>query len=191
MSLPAPARTPSHPALTAPATNDLIERKLRSLLGCWGITRVDLDDIRQELYLDLLERLPKHDPARSPVSLFVTVCVHRKIYNLIRARRTRHYGPEQRFLEHNDDAPAGGPVQEACAAERTARIHQNLNDLCLDLKPALAELPEHLHAVAIGLMSDRARSVAAVLGIPHDRVYRHVREIQAVFAKHGLGAYAA
>lgn len=177
-----------HPALTAPTTTALIERKLRSLLGTWGITPSDAEDIRQELYLDLLTRLPRHDPTKAPVALFVAACVHRKIYNLLRARRSRYHGPERPCVT-GEGEPCCGEAQITDAAERTARRQHGLDDLRLDLRAALAALPEHLQRIATQLMSSSPRKAAAELGIPHDRVYRYVTEIRAVFAQHGLDHY--
>lgn len=180
----------AHPALTDPTTTALIERKIRSLVGTWGITPTDAEDIRQELYLDLLERLPRHDPAKAPITLFVAACVHRKIYNVLRARRTRFHGPERPCVTGEDEASSGA-AQMADAAERTARRQHGLEDLRLDLGAALAALPEHLRLVAAQLMSSSPRKAAAELGLPHDRVYRYVAEIRAVFAQHGLDQYLA
>ena len=43
----------------------IIKYKARQLVGRVGFTESDREDLEQEMILDLLQRLPKYDPARA------------------------------------------------------------------------------------------------------------------------------
>jgi RNA polymerase sigma-70 factor (ECF subfamily) len=66
---------------------DVIRHKARQLIGKYGFTRDDYDDLQQEMMLDLLRRLGKYDPSRAGLSTFVARIVDRKVSTLIRHQR--------------------------------------------------------------------------------------------------------
>ena len=65
---------------------DMVNIKATQLVGKAGFTLDDIDDIKQEMILDLLERLAKYDPSKSNYKLFVTCVIDRKGQNMIRYR---------------------------------------------------------------------------------------------------------
>ena len=69
-------------------------RKAEELVGHFGFTESDRDDIEQELLLDLLERCSNFDPQRAEPRAFITLVVQRKISTMI-----RHQLAEKRRFE--------------------------------------------------------------------------------------------
>jgi hypothetical protein len=63
---------------------DMVNIKAAELVGKAGFTADDLEDIRQDMLLDLIERLAKYDPSKSSFKLFVTYVIDRKGQNMIR-----------------------------------------------------------------------------------------------------------
>ena len=58
-----------------------------------GFTTSDQDDIEQELRIDIFQRLPKYDPAKSKRATFITRVIEHKTADLI-----RHHRAESRAL---------------------------------------------------------------------------------------------
>ena len=65
---------------------DMVNLKAAELVGKAGFTADDFEDIRQDMLLDLMERLAKYDPSKSSFKLFVTCAIDRKVQNMIRYR---------------------------------------------------------------------------------------------------------
>ena len=65
---------------------DMVNIKAAELVGKAGFTADDFEDIRQDMLLDLMERLAKYDPSKSNFKLFVTRVIDRKVQNMIRYR---------------------------------------------------------------------------------------------------------
>lgn len=92
---------------------DMVNIKAAELVGKAGFTADDFEDIRQDMLLDLLERLAKYDPSKSSFKLFVTCVIDRKGQNLIRYRESekRDYRREDCSLNEEVSAcPNCGPT---------------------------------------------------------------------------------
>src|SRR5215472_4214675 len=57
------------------------------LAGLYGFSRSDRDDLRQELLLDCIIRLPKFDPRRSSHSTFFRRVVRHRVSSLLDTQR--------------------------------------------------------------------------------------------------------
>mgnify|MGYP001451786420 FL=1 len=68
----------------------IAEREARRVCRIARLPAQEREDIRQDLLLDLLTRLPAFDPARGSLEAFATVCFrHRGIRLAARIRRER------------------------------------------------------------------------------------------------------
>ena len=173
------------PYLTA-----LIEVKARQLVGKAGFTQDDVKDIEQDLIQDLLERLPKFDPAKASLHTFADRVVGRKICNLLRDRQAavRDWRREAFSLDEEVETDEGSTARhefisqdkvdlltESCDRRGVERAH-----LQLDLEAVLAGLTPELRQVAEMLMTQSVAEAARELGIPRgtfrDRYLARLRE---------------
>jgi len=178
-----------------------INRKARQLVGKAGSTFDDLEDIKQDMAMDLLERLTKFDPSKSNYKLFVTCVVDRKRRNLMRHRQMAMRDHRREVCSINDEIDVGqdGPVQ------RLATISQDEQDirrgkyrrpaeerghLHLDIEAVLADLPPDLRRAAEMLQSKCVSQVARELRVPR-RTFRdkHLAQLREIFYAKGLGEY--
>ena len=180
---------------------ELIHHKARKLVGTAGFTEDDIEDIEQELVLDLLQRLPKFNPAKATYNTFVARLVERKISNLIRYRtkEVRDYRREACSL--NDDIDVG----EDEPAQRLVTISQDEHDLRigkyrrpageredmeLDIAAVLADLPPELRRAGELLMAMPVAQVAREMGVPRSTFYEtHLAPLRAAFEARGLQDY--
>lgn len=180
---------------------ELIHHKARQLVGTAGYTQQDVEDIEQDLILDLLERLPKFDPAKAQHNTFVARIVERKISNLIRDRQAevRDYRREACSLNEEIDVGAEELKQRVTTISqdeldrRTGKYSRPSDEraqLQIDLDSVIAELPEDLRRAAALLRDHPVSQVAEQMGIPHATFYdNHLRRLREAFEAKGLRDY--
>jgi RNA polymerase sigma-70 factor (ECF subfamily) len=178
-----------------------IHHKARQLVGQAGYTEDDIEDIEQDLTLDLLERLPKFDPAKATLNTFVARCIDHKVSQLLRHRQTEMRDHQREACSLNDEVEVG----EEELAERHTTISQDEHDLRigkhnrpaaeradlqLDVAAVLADLPPELREVAEMLTTMPVAEVARTLGIPRSTLYEtHLARLRVTFEAKGLGGY--
>ncbi len=180
---------------------EFIHHKSRELVGMPGFAGQDVEDIEQELVLDLLERLPKFDPAKATNSTFVQRLVERKISNMVRDAKRERRDPEREDCslddevedEDGDFVPLGETIPEDghdLRLGRQTRLAADRDELALDVAAVLAELPEELRAAAEALSTMTIAEAVRKLGIPRwkfDEVY--LPRLREAFTAKGLGEY--
>ncbi len=188
-----------HPALDA-RTLRLIRRKARQLIGKYGFTPDDRDDIEQELTLDLLRRLPHFDPARSRLEDFIARRLDNAVARLIEHRRAlkRDCPFDLCSLYEVAARSEEGEVLHAELAQEdalrtlsgtTRRSPEEETDLRTDLARALALMSPEQRAICRALLhSDlNKKQLAKRLGISRDTLYERLREIRRICERLGLG----
>jgi DNA-directed RNA polymerase specialized sigma24 family protein len=148
-----------------------IRRKAAAMLGWVGFTRLDAEDIEQELTLAVIQRLPKYDQTRSRMITYISSVVRVAALALIRRRRTakRNHGRKPVSL----DAPRQpGRSRTLTRAQSTgqaqARRHRKIATrsevetvaMQHDVAVAVAALEPDLASVCSDLMSGRRRQVS-------------------------------
>ena len=181
---------------------DMVNIKAVQLVGKAGFTLDDIEDIKQDMILDLLERLAKYDPSKSNFKLFVTCVIDRKGRNLIRHRQMEMRDYRREACSLNDEINMGinsDPVQRYSLMDQDEpdirigkyrRTTEDRNHLHIDLAAVLADLPPELRRVVELLQCMSATQAARELGIPR-RTFRekHLAQLHAIFKAKGLDQY--
>jgi len=180
---------------------DVIRHKARQLIGKYGFTRDDYDDLQQEMMLDLLRRLGKYDPSKAGLSTFVARIVDRKVSTLIRHQRQekRDYRRQVCSLDAQVEDQYGEArgldevlSQDAYDDEvaRHDRPEAERLDLRLDLSLVLDELPEDLRQLALRLQTRTVAEIARELGVPRSTLYeKGIARLRKIFEDSGLREY--
>ena len=180
---------------------EVVHHKARQLVGKAGYTQDDVDDVKQDLIVDLLERLPKFDPAKATYNTFVARVVERKICNLLRDRQAEMRDHRREVCSLNEEIDTGEdePVQRLATISQDeqdirtgkyARPTEERAHLQLDMDSVLADLPPELRQAAEMLQTKSVSEVARELGIPR-RTFRekHLTQLREVFAAKGMDDY--
>lgn len=124
-----------------------VRSKTWFLIKRCGFAIEAFEDIQQDILLDLIGRLPKHDPTKSPRDAFITMVVRHKVADLIMQRDL----PSREHIrnEVSINAPLeqdGRPAElgETLSVGDTASQSSGLD---VDLTCALAALPEDLRTL--------------------------------------------
>ena len=182
--------TPAMPAPQAEFTPYLLQQTgLRASLlrTSFGFTTDDWDDLRQDLVLDCLRRLPRFDASRGDWKGFVRGVVKNQACALA-ARQARR--PEIRSLESHD-CGSGGDALLGITHPPLAEDALPTVELCLDARRVLAGLPEELQIIARCLAEMSFLAVCQQTGLTHTQLKRKVARIRAAFVAAGLTPRAA
>ncbi len=181
----------------------IIKFKAKQLVGRVGLTDSDREDLEQEMILDLLQRLPKYDPARAQRNTFIARVVDHKIATIIEARKAglRDYRLCRCSL---DDRFEYGEYEDGFCIERMEIIDQEdylmrtgkisrppseLRDLSIDVRQAIEKLPPELRELCRRLDTDTVTEISRDTGIPRGTIYESIKKLRAIFEDAGLRDY--
>lgn len=180
---------------------ETVHHKARQLVGKAGYTQDEVDDIKQDLIVDLLERLPKFDPAKATYNTFVARVVERKISKLLRDRQAEMRDHRREACSLNEDIDDGDdePMQRVATISqdeqdiRTGKYRRSAEErehLRLDIETVLADLPPDLRRAAELLQTLPVAQVAREMGVPHATFYdKYLMRLRDAFAAKGMGDY--
>ena len=179
----------------------LIQFKAQQLIGRYGFTRSDREDIEQELRTDLVGRLRQFDSKRSQRNTFIARLVEHKVASIIEHRKAgmRDFAREERSLDTWVNVDDGGWEQfgdmlteeEALKRQgRARRSKEELRDLILDVRSVVDELADDDRALCLLLFDVGSVSEASrTSGIPRSTIYEARDRIQRRFERAGLQDY--
>jgi RNA polymerase sigma factor (sigma-70 family) len=135
-----------------------------------GLKAQDRGDLEQELFRRLAHRLPKFDPARSPLTCYARLALDSDAANILRERRARkRYGGHVRSLDY-DLGRGDFDVSLDRRTNRSASDDLRHAELALDVAELLARLsPEDREAVRAVAEFSKTRA-AARLGVTRARL---------------------
>ena len=178
----------------------LIRQKSAQLIGQYGFTVSDAEDIEQELTVHLWLRLASYDPKRGAKSTFVESVLKNKIRSIISGdRQSGRY--DYRMVAGSLDEPIGQEsdcgltVGDTIASESRFGLDagslttDEMTDLQIDLRCALAVMSDEMRAVCLGLMRGSIADFVRETGMPRHRVLWLRKRIKRVFFRFGLNQY--
>jgi len=145
----------------------------------FGLTTHDWEDLRQDLALDCLRRLPNFDPARSDWRQFVHGVVRNQAC-VLASRQTRRSNLER--LKADREADTGDEQEHEGAAED----HGPELELSIDVRRALASLPDELQSLALLLSESSLHAIRLKTGWSVSQLERKIRRIRAAFVAAGF-----
>ena len=183
---------------------DMVNIKAVELVGQADFTLDDIDDIKQEMILDLLDRLAKYDPSKSDFKLFVTCVIDRKGCKLIRHRQMAKRDYRREDCSLNEEvmvADSEDPAQRLTTMDQDdhdirmgkyRRPVEERTQLRLDVESVLASLPPELRRAAELLQTQTVTQTARELGVPRTTFYsKHLRLLRDAFTTTGLNFYVS
>lgn len=174
-----------------PYASRLIRYKAWQLSRQPGFRPDERCDLEHDLLSDLLDRLPKFNPAKSQLNTFVARVVERRVASIIRFRFAEMRSPEREECSLDDlvlDCDGRRVPLHQLIPDRSS-VPQRLRDLERDMAEVLGRLSDLHRAIALGLVTGTINSVAIELGIPRTAVERHIEEIRDVFEDARLDEY--
>jgi RNA polymerase sigma factor (sigma-70 family) len=172
----------------------------RALVGTAGFAEQDLDDVRQEMRLEVITRLPKFDPRRAQRSTFITRIIERKARQLIRHRKA-----EKRDRRHEaysldatvKDAEGRGVARQQLLSEpdqtrrvkRRSRLPQYRRSLRENMVRAIASLAKDEQTLCRLVQRFGLKRLHQGMGMPPGELDARVKRIRRHLSQAGMHAY--
>ncbi|MBT8341829.1 MAG: sigma-70 family RNA polymerase sigma factor [Desulfatitalea sp.] len=174
----------------------IIKHKARQLVGRYGLTFFDREDLEQELMIDLLQRMRHFNPAKAKKTTFIARIVERHIATILEARHAQcrdwrlcrvslntpyenEKGDTWELIDRVDNEGVLRPCQHD-----TREIE--INNLRMDVKRVLDTLPEDLRDLCERLRESNMAEIARETGVPRTTLYDKLTRIREAFRKAGL-----
>ncbi|MBI4902879.1 MAG: hypothetical protein HY820_04540 [Acidobacteria bacterium] len=156
------------------------------LMGTGGFTSDNWGDLRQEMLLDCLQRLPRFNPDRGDVHGFVRGVVRNRSFQLV-SRQAR----ELAYQEPTPDAEPAGDAQDLdwMACQMAMEPHSDPTtrfNLGIDVEQVLQKLPEPLRILADQLAWMSITEICHVSGRPRSTVNHMMGRIRRAFEEAGI-----
>ena len=166
--------------------------KARHLIGTYGFTENDIDDIKQELLLDLLERIDDFDPEKGTPATFVARIVERRIANMIRykTQELRDYRRVSCSLDERVRDESGRMVYRYSTISseevrrrmgRSYRSEYEEVEIRLDNETVLDSLPSELQRTAELMRHHSMKETADILRVHRSTVYFRILRLRDFF----------
>ena len=178
----------------------LIEFKVRSLIGEFGFSEDDREDLQQDLMVHLLERLPQYDPTRAAVRTFMDRILENKIRSIIEHRRYKkrdcciQLTSLSQTISGNDGDLMS--IEDSISHDdcmllngRIVRTASELCDLRIAVETALSLLPGNLRSLCERLKTQSIAEITAETGEDRNRINYKIRRIRRLLAKTNLKEY--
>lgn len=177
-----------------PFAESLAGSKARQIIGKAGLRWSDLEDIRQQLLLYVVEHLADYDGRRGTPEAHVTMLITTAVAMLLRERRAwkRGNGRPSVSLDAvtNWERPADEYLSPANSGRRLGDDHcaeHDSMDLRIDMVEAVGMLPSQLRTLAHLLARGQTvASVARLADCSRRRVYDDVYALQCHLHRHEL-----
>ena len=174
----------------------IIKHKARQLVGRYGLTFFDREDLEQELMIDLLQRMRHFNPAKAKKSTFMARIVERHIATLLETRHaqcrdwrlcrvslnTPHENDKGDTWELIDRMDSEGALRTCRPDTRESEI----NNLRMDVARVLDTLPEDLRDLCERLRESNMAEIARETGVARTTLYDKLTRIRAAFRQAGL-----
>ena len=188
----------SHPSQISPdeSVQKLIKYKAQRMIGKAGLTQSDIDDITQELWLDIIRRLPRFRPDRAQRNTYVSRLIDHQLATILRHRRTA-------MRDCRRCSSLNEPVKFGQTTERADLIDQNVHarrtgsncqtdedtDLASDIRAIMAKMPPQMQELCQRLITDSQSAIARDIGVPRTTLQEKIEKIRRRFENGGLRIY--
>ena len=172
----------------------------RALVRSAGFAEQDLDDIRQEMRLEVITRLPRFDPRRAQRSTFITRIIERKARQLIRYRKAEKRDRRREAYSLNavvKDGEGRGVARMQLISEsdqtrrvkRRSRLAQYRQSLRENVACAIAALPEEEQMLCRLVRRVGLERLRREKRMPPGELDAQVKRIRRHLAQAGMRAY--
>ena len=181
---------------------DQLIYKSKSLVGHYGFTKEDIEDIQQELQLHLYQQMPKYDPNRSSKATFVDRILENAIRDLIRRQKSqcRDFAMCTVSLDQSAFSNEESTItimetientQHSFGASTNTKNNMDKVDLRMDVQRVLAGIEPKFQQFCLDLMSMKsATDIAKEHNICRQTFYVWKDRMRAIFESAGLRVYA-
>lgn len=177
-----------------------INKVVPRLVGKAGIRYDDLPDLRQEIWTDLLERLPDYRPDRGHIRAFIVRVIKNKVASILKARAAAKRGDGRPCLsldwEFEDEGGAVTNLHETLSLDDylrrtrgTVRSEEERGDLALDVRTMVNKLLPRERVTCLLLIDRDVTDVSELMGLSRSTLRDSIKRLRRIADKAGLRKY--
>lgn len=180
--------------------NTQLDRAARQILKAGNMPAVDIEDIKQELFLHLLRRLPSYDPDRGELKAFITYTIDRRSPRVLDAMRAG--GAECGMSVYSLYEPVPGECGDCITREDAiddqeyrlsvgtiSRSAQEQAEMRADIHRVLRLLTPRHKDLCQRLMVKNINQVALEMGVSRQWIYSQIHRLRPIFSQFGMEDY--
>jgi len=188
-----------HPPITPGDLSSLIdeaEAAARRLHRKLVLPAADLDDLRQDLLVDLICRLPGYDARRGSIGAFANIVLRNQSSRIAIRHHGRRRAQGGTLLSLDAPITGGNEPLGWLLAEADGLAAWHGQDRCVtedaelrnDLARALGDLPEDVRGLCAALGTCAIAEIVSRKGVSRSALYRHIARLRLDLAMRGFGA---
>lgn len=154
----------------------IIQRKVRRLVGHYGFRKSDVDDLAQDLAMHVVQQSHCYRPELGKREAFIETVTKNKILHLIESRTASK-------RDNRRDLPIE-TVGEFCLLD--CHASQERIDLQIDVRNAIARMPDDLRQFASLRQQYGEREIEKILGLTRGQVRTRVQRLERFLLEAGL-----
>jgi len=178
--------------LADPHVQKLIRRKAKDMVGLFGFSKCDREDLEQEFRLEILKQSALYDQTKSSVRTFSDRVIAHRIADLIEERQAqcRDWRKTVRLsdplpgteddLTLEDCLDADGNID---ARKSPRSPQQEVSDQHRDIQRFLSRLEPQLRDFCMRLLRQTVAEIARETGEPASSLYDRQRRIRVLYRK--------
>ena len=152
-------------------TRGIVRRKVKQLIGRAGFTKQDHEDLEQELFVRILQSLPRFNSDQAHRNRFITTVVERYVANILRNKQA-----EKR--DHRRIGSLNVMIEVDARFGRQRRTDEDLVQLAIDLADVIATLPESWQTLLELRKTQSMAEIAREMSVPRTTLNAWMRCIR-------------
>ncbi|MDP8228353.1 MAG: sigma-70 family RNA polymerase sigma factor [Candidatus Electryoneaceae bacterium] len=153
-------------------------------------------DLEQDIWLYVLQRLPKHDPDKSDMQPFIILLIKHKIADMFKSWNGAKRSWHRAMVSLNDSIvdECGNTVERWECVDQSShlgfyRSEQDRQDLKIDMDSVMSSLPEKLQFIATQLQERSITEISRQFGIPRSSLYNSIKRLRGMLEEAGISDY--
>lgn len=142
---------------------------------------LEIEDLRQDIVIAVIERSPDFDPARTTWEEFVGLIVKRHIANRLSSQKWNKNKPPESLDEIAATEPERLPLLNDVGFRELGIQERAVYSL--EIQEVVDTLPPKLRKSCESLKHYSVRETSEILGLSQTTLHRHVEEIRSFFSK--------
>ena len=180
-------------------TRGIIGRKIKQLIGRAGFTKQDREDLEQDLFVRVLQSLPRFNPNVAHRNKFITTVVERDVVSVLRNKQAakrdhRRISSLNVMIKITDEGPTElaqtiGDRELDARLGRERRSDEEQTQLAIDMADTIASLPEFWQTLLELRKTCTMQEAADNMGVPRTTLNDWVRRMRQRFEEAGMRDY--
>ena len=184
-----------------PYVTTTISTRVNRLIGHYGFTSQDRDDLSSDLRTHFFSKIPHYSPSRGARTSFVAEVVLNRMRSIVEARKTAlrllpvGFSLDER-LEDEDGLETGRSEffdhdDYLVRAGRRDRPDRESRELTHDVNQVIARLSPDLADLCQRLKTQTVREISDETGVPKSTIHYRLIRLRKLFEVEGLHGYVA